>query len=98
METSFVFFHNVYSKHTHITPIMADRTHVPLLKKNISLSNKHESNCVKNKKNEINACLNICMYAHNAYFYIYIWIDYLESLPLFPYQNKKELKTLNTFT
>lgn len=64
METSFVFFHNVHSKHTHITPIRVDRSHVPLLKKNISLSNKHKSNCLKTKKNEINACLNICTYAH----------------------------------
>lgn len=49
MEISFVF-HSVYSKHMDITSVRGDRSHVPLLKKNIPAHNKDESKCLKNKK------------------------------------------------
>lgn len=50
MEISFVFFHHGHSKHTDITSVRVDRSHVPLLEKNIPVGNEDESKHLRNKK------------------------------------------------
>lgn len=50
MEIRFVFFHHGHSKHTDITSVRVDRSHVPLLEKNIPVGNEDESKHLRNKK------------------------------------------------
>lgn len=75
----FCVFFSQCALSTHINSIRAVGSHVLLLKKNIPVSNKDESNCLKNKQKMrwmLIGWVCVCTY---VYLYMYMWTGTLLS-------------------